>query len=132
MKINSELVQYSRLSTDAGIPVLAGVPLVSSLSLLRLSSQCSWFELSAYDGSGVESYVEVMLDGKAVPEQHPRDPFSKPLVNKRIRELANHSSVMPWATAVETLRGIRSKQPEFNRFAFFGGYKPFHLVLPVS
>lgn len=128
MKINPELVQYSRISADAGIPVLAGIPLVSSLSLLRLSSKCSWYEL----GNTGESYVEVMLDGKAVSEQHVRNQFTTPLDDKQIREMASRSPVMTWASAVATIRAIRSQQSAFTHYPFFGGYKPFHLLLPVA
>jgi len=132
MKINPELVQYSRVSADAGIPVLAGVPLVSALSQLRLFSKCSWFELSAWHGTSVEPYVEVMLDGKGVSEQCAGNQLPTPLCDKRIREIAGRSRVISWAIAVATIREIRRQQSEYTHYPFFGGYKPFHLVLPVA
>jgi hypothetical protein len=126
MKINPELVEYSQISGNAGIPVIAGIPLVSSLSRLRLNSPCSWFELTGCN----DLYIEVMLDGTIIPEEL-GGKVSAPLTDMRIRELAGKSAILLWADAVERLRVIRSEQSEFNRFHFFGGYKPFHLVLPV-
>ena len=42
MKVNQELIGYTRVSLSVMIPVFAGVPLVSSLLALRIESPCSW------------------------------------------------------------------------------------------
>jgi hypothetical protein len=132
MKINRELLQYSGRSSNFGIPVVAGIPLVSSLSRLRLNSSCSWFEMTGSDQHHEDHYIEVMLDGTSVLEQSGATESSSPLSDERIRELVHRSPTLSWLDAVAMLRSIRSEQSEFSRFPFFGGYKPFHLILPIA
>src|SRR6266446_6341375 len=42
MKINPELVHNCKASAALSIPVLVGLPMVKSLSSLRLNSPCHW------------------------------------------------------------------------------------------
>ena len=46
-----------------------------------------------------------------------------------IEDAAGRCGVMSWAQAVDSIRMIRSLQPEFHGFPLLGGYKPFHLML---
>ena len=43
MKVNPELKQYYQACRPLGIPVVAGLPMIRSLSSLRLTSVCNWF-----------------------------------------------------------------------------------------
>ena len=135
MKLNRELLEYSYGSSEVGIAVLAGIPLVSSLSQLKQTAPCSWFELRGFESVdfsvNIEYYIQVMLDGTTRPKAdlHGMD---VPLTDQQLMDVVSRSELMPWASAVEILRHIRSQQPDFNRFPFFGGYKPFHLLLPET
>jgi hypothetical protein len=132
MKVNRELLEYSVASANEGISVLAGVPLVSSLSMLRMESRCCWFELNPSAPIDTDSFVEIGLDGTVVSNTAPSSALSGPLSDIQIQQAALRCPVMSWRMAVEKLRLIRSGQPEFRGFPFFRGYKPFHLVLLAS
>src|SRR3972149_3591889 len=49
MKVNSSVLRQGNAARSLGIPVLAGVPLVSDLASYRIDSQCAWFFI---DGTG--------------------------------------------------------------------------------
>jgi hypothetical protein len=131
MKVNQELLSYARVSADAGIPVFAGMPLVASLSTLRVESSCCWFDLKEFSSADRDYFVAVTPDG-TIPSNHPPHELSpQPLNNLQIIACVSQSLVLPWDDAIESLREIRFRTPESGCFSFFGGYKPFHFVLPV-
>jgi hypothetical protein len=129
MKVNHELVAYSERSEDAGMVVLLGVPLLSSLSTLRIDTDCCWFELNGRAAAEGDYLVEIGLDGKVMSKDVPARALSGPLTDAGIEDAADRCRVMSWAQAVDSIRVIRSIQAEFHGFPFFGGYKPFHLML---
>ena len=134
MKINSELMQYRQACEPLDIPVLAGLPMVKSLSDLRLNSPCNWFDLAKFDCINQEFYVTLGPDG-AVTLDDSTHKLPKPLTNPQIEELVNKSPLLTWSRAVEHLRHVRRmvsdharKNYGYVRFPFFGGYKPFLLL----
>jgi len=129
MKVNRELLAYSAASADAGIIVLVGVPLLPSLSMLRIDTECCWFELKGCATTDRDYFVEIGLDGTVISNDAPAQALSGPLSDAQIQDAANRCRMMPWTLAVEKIREVRSFQPKFRGFPFFGGYKPFHLML---
>lgn len=129
MKINHELLRYSAGSAGAGMTVLVGVPLLSSLSMLSIGTKCCWFELGASSTTDRDYFVEIGLNGMLISNDAPAQALSGPLNDAQIQDAANRCRIMPWAQAVENIRWVRSLQPEVGGFPFFGGYKPFHLML---
>ena len=129
MKVNQELLGYSAASADAGIVVLVGVPLLSTLSMLRIDTECCWFELKGCAATGRDYFVEIGLDGTVTSDDAPAHALSGPLSDVQIQDAAHRCRMMPWRIAVQSIRKVRSLQPEFRGTRLFGGYKPFHLVL---
>jgi len=137
MKVNRELLDYCRASADVGIPVLAGLPIVKSLHLLRLTSPCNWFDLATFNGLDGEFYVEINLNGKIAAR--PRSIRVRALNDREMKKVIEGSKILTWDCAVEGFRAIRrtmsshSGMPGAFSFPFFfGGYKPFHIVLPIG
>lgn len=135
MKVNQQLLDYCRASSAVGIPVLAGLPLVRSLHLLRLTSHCCWFDLTKFLRFDGDSHVEVTLDGTEAAIFDSKRAAQAPLENEEIQTLVGQSPILTWDRAVELFTDIRrgaslSAQAEHGYFPFFGGYKPFHIVVP--
>jgi hypothetical protein len=131
MKVNRELLSHARVSADVGIPVLAGIPLAASLSTLRVESPCCWFDLREFVSADRDCFVGITLDGAITPDHPPHEFSPQPLSDLQLLAIVNQSPVLPWDDAIETLCRIRYMTPEYGRFYFFGGYKPFHFVFPV-
>jgi hypothetical protein len=131
MKVNQELLSYASVSADAGIPVFAGIPLVASLSTLRVESSCCWFDLREFTTADRDCFVGMTLDGAITPDHQAQEFSPLPLNDLQILAIVNESPVLPWVDAIEALRRIRYMAPESGRFSFFGGYKPFHFVFPA-
>lgn len=131
MKINRDLLEYAHASIIRKIPVIAGIPLASSLCELRADSPCSWYNLEPFTSSNNECFIEMNAEGHVIPETPEQIPPSTPLTDSEILALAKSSSVFSWNEAVSSLSDIRrvSRSPLSSRFFFFGGYRPFHFIL---
>lgn len=135
MKINAELVHYCKASSALGIPVVVGLPMVTSLSSLRLNSPCHWFDLTRFVcPNRPEFYVAVAPDGEPTLRGS-NERLAGPLTNLEIQEVVSNSPCLTWSRAVEQLRDVRRTVSAYAiesygyvRFPFFGGYKPFLLV----
>jgi hypothetical protein len=135
MKINGELIYYRDVCAPLEIPVLAGLPMVKSLSGLRLNSSCNWFDLAKFDSSDqAEFYVRIASDGTAtLGDSSPI--LQRPLTNPQIEELVSKSPVLSWDRVVDHLRDIRRTVSERRvqdygySLPFIGGYKPFFLLV---
>lgn len=132
MKVNQQLLGYARASADAGITVLAGIPLVSSILTLRVTSQCSWFDLREFVVTNEDCFIEMALDGTVTSNAPSRVSLRQPLNDLEILDAASRCLAFRWEDAVEILRQIRCTQLKFRGFPFFGGYKPFHVILPCN
>ena len=135
MKINRELINYRHACASINIPVLVGLPIVKSLSALRLNSPCNWFDLAKFDYADEgECYVTISSDG--LLSTPPAPTFSGPLTNPQIEELVNRSPIVSWSRAVDHIRDLRQMVSQqalesngYWRFPFIGGYKPFFLLV---
>lgn len=129
MKINPELKQYYQACTPLGIPVLAGLPMIRSLSSLRLTSVCNWFSLADFDSVNQEEfYVAVARDGTATLFESD-EKLGVPLTTVKIENLLRQSPQLSWDEAVSHLGDIRRMVSYTTpRFIFFGAYRPFVLA----
>jgi hypothetical protein len=135
MKINPELVHYCKASAALNIPVLVGLPMVTSLSSLRLNSPCHWFDLVKFEcANRSEFYVAVAPDGEPTLCGS-NERLAGPLTDLEIEEVVRNSPLLTWSRAVEYLRDVRRtvsayamENHGYVRFPFFGGYKPFLLL----
>jgi hypothetical protein len=132
MKVNQELLSYARVSVAAGVPVLAGIPLVSSLVSFGIQSPCCWFDLVEFVSADRDCFVTITLNGTISPDRSSGEFSPQPLDDSQIFAAVSRSAKLGWDDAVETLRRIRYMTPESGRFSFFGGYKPFHFVFPTQ
>jgi hypothetical protein len=132
MKVNQELLGYARVSQGAGIPVITGIPLVSSLLKLRIKSRCLWFDLQEFIFTDSDCFIAIATDGSIIPNSLPQGFSPRPLADSRMLTIIGQSPVLSWENAVEMLCRIRYMTPASRRFSFFGGYRPFHFVFPVS
>ena len=125
MKVNAELVEFTTHCAEFTIPVLAGVPLVASLSELRCNSEAVWFHIQA-SAPIEDSYLELRSRGKLAAS----DPTVTrgPLNRSDLCQLARSSPLVSWPKASQQLRELRCRA-ESNRFPYFGGYKPFYMIL---
>jgi hypothetical protein len=130
MKVNPELTQYHQAFTRLGIPVLAGLPMIRSLSSLRLTSICNWFSLGDFECVDQEEfYVVVAQDGTATLFESD-DKLAAPLTTMRIENLVRESPKLSWEEAVSHLRDVRrTVLDNTQRFVFFGAYRPFILAV---
>jgi len=55
MKVNEQLFDMAFDLSEAGIPVFAGVPVVSSLVQLAQTFECNWYSLIASQGGFADS-----------------------------------------------------------------------------
>jgi hypothetical protein len=132
MKINPELVHYGKASAALDIPVLVGLPMVTSLSSLRLDSPCHWFDLAKFDRVNLsEFYVAVASNGESTLCGS-NERLAGPLKDLEIQDVVRISPLLTWGRAVENLRDVRQNVSAYTngykRFPFFGGYKPFLLL----
>jgi hypothetical protein len=130
VKFNSTLFDAASHSIDAGIPVFAGVPLVSSLMKFNLDTHCAWFSISGADSPDV--YYQLTLEGEVDWKSDQCSAVTGPLHENEIIEVTlEYSREMFWSEAIENLRLIRrvARQADGYRSMFGGGYHPFSVLL---
>ena len=136
MKVNCELTEYRKACAPLNIPVLAGIPMIKSLSSLRLHSTCNWFDLASFD-SVKETDFDVTIDSNGTASlANSGRRLATALTTSDLEELIRRSPVVTWDYAVECLRHARKAARDLstNRygyapFPFGGGYKPFLLLV---
>ncbi len=140
-KINALLFAYDGKASTYGIPVLAGVPLVSSLSQLVSSRRSAWFRLHGQTEDRTDAWCRLTIpDGKIIDNSDPARVIG-PLTSKEIRRYVRSQAIpMPWTEAIEYLKILRRLNNQLRtsffpvnnqwRTSFFPGtYQPFHLLL---
>jgi hypothetical protein len=134
VKFNAVLSEKAYEFNRVGIPVLAGVPRVTSIMDFRLGAQCSWFEILS-DGSPTD--IEGVLDMdnessiKMPTNNSVRGPLSETEVNRLVIQ---NCKQMRWPEAIDFIRTVRASRPrnfEYGSYIarMFGGYKPFFFML---
>jgi hypothetical protein len=125
MKINPELVHYSNASAALNIPVLVGLPMVTSLSSLRLNSPCHWFDLVKFEcANQPEFYVAVAPNGEpTLCDSNER--LTGPLTDLEIEEVVRNAPLLTWSRAIEHLRDVR-------RTVYAYAMENYGRTLPIS
>lgn len=131
VKFNAELFDYASLAVPLGIPVFAGLPLASSIIDMTPDVPCVWFDLNPCPNgtSDIEAVISVdHLPGDLI-EIAPC--VIGPLdADTLISTIVDKSRRMIWGEAINTLRIIRRESGlGHGYFRWFGGYKPFYLLL---
>ena len=131
VKINSLLFGGARAGAEFGIPVLAGVPLVNSLSDFSLGVPCSWFHL-APTSQGVADSEFLLSVSEQSPMSTSQEGISGPLTPKDIVEIAeSQCHQLDWMDAAEGMRCVKRAEGAYAG-PFGAGYRPFFLVMPSS
>ena len=131
VKINSQLLVSATLGSNSGIPVLAGVPLVTSLFDYSIETPCNWFNILPNSPNKENFEFCIPIGNQALmPSLSPY--ISGPLERSQIIDIIDSGSqVVSWMEAVEGMRTIQRAGTQYALPWFAGLYRPFFLVLPV-
>lgn len=131
MKVNVALQQWAVSLQSHGIPVICGVPLVSSILHFSVSSSCAWFSINASDSDLEDIHVEIAKEDNCVHGANFNHTIS-PLCEEEILQIADNARFMQLRDAIEVLKAIGRVQRSRldHRFMWFGAnYKPVYLLL---
>jgi hypothetical protein len=131
LKINGALLEAANTASGLGIPVLAGMPLVSTIYDLNLDAACAWFALNATNEEPADVEIVLQADGALVSKSRDTTAVDGPLELDTLPDIVQErSSVMTWQEGIENVRAILASMNPERRF-FFGSttYRPFFLML---
>jgi hypothetical protein len=134
VKFNAVLSEKAFEFNRVGIPVLAGVPRVTSIMDFRLGAKCSWFEMLSDDKPiDLEGILDMENENsiKMPVNNSVRGPLSKSEINNIVIQKCKQ---MSWLEAIDLIRNVRAMRPRNFGYSsyiarMFGGYKPFFLIL---
>lgn len=127
MRMNEELYVAASRGAEMGCPVLAGIPLVSTLRDLVLGAPCRWFLVH---GTGLTEGVPDLVRIETRSGELPEHPVGVSAVDAGdIAAIAANARRMSWGEAVNAIRSLRTPYEEFQGWWGRGSYRPFHLLL---
>jgi len=118
VRIDSGLIERSRLSEQYGIPVYAGLPLVGSFMDLDKDPKCLWFSAIRLQ----QGDVECALSGEVVTESAKSASVSNIVLHE---DIAFRARPQDWVEAVKALHSIRQR---YDSSPWPNKYKPFHVL----
>lgn len=128
VKINNILFSTANAGADVGVGVIAGVPLVSSLTDFSINSQCSWFQLTSDSEENEDREFRLMITDGVVTSPLPEG-ITGPLDKAElIQKIDAHCRELEWDCALDAMRHVKSIDGTQHRF-FGGSYRPFFLLL---
>jgi hypothetical protein len=129
VKLNSLLFASARAGAGFGIPVLAGVPLVSSLLRFSIGVPCAWFLLEPVEKAETEFNLRLSQPREV---KDPVSGVSGPLTPVEIADIAaSRCREMDWMLAAEGMRSVKEQEQGY-RGPFGVGYTPFFLVMTAK
>jgi hypothetical protein len=125
MKVNGEVFDFACELSQVGIPVFAGVPLVSSLIQLARMLECNWYCLIGSYRTCVDREVECDT-GTNLTDGTIRGPLRQDEV---VDIVEARSQTTEWRALLEKLQSIR-KEEELGGYHFRFGpvYKPVYFM----
>ncbi len=124
MKVNEQLFDMAFDLSEAGIPVFAGVPVVSSLVQLAQTFECNWYSLIASQGGFADCEIECD-SGANLTDAAVRGPLRQDEVLGIVEARARPAR---WEGMIETLRSVRSQQLDRYQFRFGPAYRPVYFM----
>lgn len=134
VNFNSSVLRAAYEHRARGIPVFAGVPLLTSLRDFHLDVDCAWFEVFGQEEEDEDLSLELSLAGDLIKPIPVRSPIRGPIVEEEVARVASEQSKMAeWRKWVSHIRDARKalRDPFRSDFMWFGrAYRPFYLLLP--
>lgn len=128
VKFNASLFDYATNAADVGIPVLAGVPLVSSLPAL-VECATAWFHIRP-GGPAADALCRLSLpEGKAI-EGISSDYLDQFRTSEEIVSVVREATrSVSWTEAADNLRHLKRQSAGERVYPWASGYQPMHAVL---
>jgi len=131
VKFNQHLFEITSNAAKVSIPVLAGVPLVTSLMDFGLHTNCAWFHLKE-TALKEDTLLRLSLDCNIITGKTSDQSITGPLREEQILECICHQTQQSsWDDAIQRIRIVRSDSEDLGAFygLFGSGYKPFYMLL---
>lgn len=129
VKINALLFGSARAGAAFGIPVLAGVPLVSSLLEFSIGVPCAWFLVEPVEQADTEFSLRLSQPSEV---RNPVNGVSGPLTSEEIADIAaSQCRGMDWMLAGHGMRSVKEQEQGY-RGPFGAGYAPFFLAMTAK
>jgi len=132
VKINSQLFQAAALGQQLGIPVFAGVPVVTSLTSFRLGVPCCWFVLSPKCSSDGDCEFRLSVADRTTERSSGSNIMGPLSQDEIIRVVEDHARAQPWEKASLFIREINRSGTQYLYSRFVPGYRPFFLLIPAE
>ena len=130
VKFNQILFDAKEIGTKIGLPVFAGVPLVTSLFELGSSTTCAWFGLRETRGAFNEAYCSIDLRNPT-PLFRPDPEIFHITETELIDQIDRDSKTKDWPTWSNDLSNFKHMLNMRGGHVFFGPpYKPMFILLP--
>ncbi|MDO9006455.1 MAG: hypothetical protein Q7V20_23680 [Aquabacterium sp.] len=129
-KINQDLVTYAEKSSLAGVPAIAGFPVVESLFDLHSQASMLWFSLHGLPRKDIE--FSVALQARPHLTEDLDGALLQPLELTDIAANITRSRVFSWQDAMTQLSELRIDQADGyrSRVNWFGSsYKPVYFLV---
>lgn len=131
VKFSQVLFEVARKAWSLGIPVLAGVPLVSALEGLADRPECSWFFIQDHSGSPNDVIHRIdLVERRLLTENH--ESVEGPLsVERLLSHLGGTTKLYRWPEAMLALKELRRRDEQRYFYFPFGAspYRPFFFAL---
>jgi hypothetical protein len=130
MKVNVALQRWALSLQSHGIPVICGVPLVSSILEFSVSSPCVWFSIIASDSDLEDIHIEIDKEEEFVHRSHLNHTLFA-LCEGEISQVADSARLIQLGGAIELLKEIGKMQgSKLDHRSIFGpNDKPVYFLL---
>jgi hypothetical protein len=131
VKFHERISRIARRAVNSGIPVLAGLPLVSELCELASSPKCAWFVLGQHseDGDDIVHRIDI-VEGRLLTA--PRQGIEGPVSSERLLDYVGaFSQPHAWTDAISIFKELRrTDEDRYGSFPFgANNYSPFFFAL---
>lgn len=128
VKFNNVLFAAAHAGAEVGVPVFAGVPLVTDLVFYSIGVRCSWFHVTSASKWSGDQELRLALNGQPQCAELPQG-IAGPLSGTALADIAElESHELDWKFALEAMRLMKSAGG-FHHPIFGVGYRPFFLLM---